>query len=60
MTNTLLIILWITSKIKELALKEKKLNAIKKWMKEKIELTYISLNNDFDNCQFNNNWRKTN
>ncbi|MDG1291611.1 MAG: peptidylprolyl isomerase [Flavobacteriaceae bacterium] len=47
-------------KIKELALKEKKLNAIKKWMKEKIELTYISLNNDFDNCQFNNNWRKTN
>jgi peptidyl-prolyl cis-trans isomerase SurA len=34
-------------KIKELALKEKKLNAIKKWMKEKIELTYISLNNDF-------------
>lgn len=47
-------------KIKELALKEKKLNAIKKWMKEKIELTYVSLNNDFDNCQFNNNWRKTN
>ena len=47
-------------KIKELALKEKKLNAIKKWMKEKIELTYISLNNDFDNCKFNNNWRKTN
>ena len=47
-------------KIKELALKEKKLNAIKKWMKEKIELTYISLNSDFDNCHFNNNWRKTN
>lgn len=47
-------------KIKELALKEKKLNAIKKWMKEKIEFTYISLNNDFDNCKFNNNWRKTN
>jgi peptidyl-prolyl cis-trans isomerase SurA len=47
-------------KIKELALKEKKLNAIKKWMKDKIELTYISLNKDFDDCQFTNNWRKTN
>lgn len=47
-------------KIKELALKEKKLNAIKKWMKDKIELTYISLNKDFDDCQFTNNWRKIN
>ncbi len=45
-------------KIKELALKEKKLKAIKKWMEEKIELTYISLNKDFSDCQFNNNWRK--
>jgi peptidyl-prolyl cis-trans isomerase SurA len=45
-------------KIKELALKEKKLKAIKKWMEEKIELTYISLNKDFTECQFNNNWRK--
>ena len=45
-------------KIKELALKEKKLKAIKKWMEQKIELTYISLNKDFSDCQFNNNWRK--
>jgi len=45
-------------KIKELALKEKKLKAIKKWMEEKIELTYISLNKDFNDCEFNNNWRK--
>lgn len=48
------------TKIKDLALKEKKLKAIKKWMEEKIELTYISLNKDFDDCNFNNNWRKTN
>jgi peptidyl-prolyl cis-trans isomerase SurA len=48
------------TKIKDLALKEKKLKAIKKWMEEKIELTYISLNKDFDECNFNNNWRKTN
>ena len=47
------------TKIKDLALKEKKLKAIKKWMEEKIELTYISLNKDFDDCNFNNNWRKT-
>lgn len=48
------------TKIKDLALKEKKLKAIKKWMEEKIELTFISLNKDFDDCNFNNNWRKTN
>ena len=45
-------------KIKDLALKEKKLKAIKKWMEEKIKLTYITMNKDFINCQFNNNWRK--
>jgi hypothetical protein len=27
-------------------------------MEEKIELTYISLNKDFYDCEFNNNWRK--
>ena len=47
-------------KIKDLALKEKKLKAIRKWMEEKIELTYISLNKDFNGCEFKNNWRKTN
>jgi peptidyl-prolyl cis-trans isomerase SurA len=45
-------------KIKDLALKEKKLKSIQKWMEEKIELTYISLNKDFYDCEFNNNWRK--
>jgi peptidyl-prolyl cis-trans isomerase SurA len=45
-------------KIKELALKEKKLKAIKKWMEEKIESTYVSMNKDFTDCQFNNNWTK--
>ena len=45
-------------KIKDLALKEKKLKAIKKWMQEKIELTYISLNKDFYDCEFKNGWRK--
>ena len=45
-------------KIKELALKEKKLKAIKKWMEEKIELTFVSLNKDYYSCQFSNNWPK--
>ena len=45
-------------KIKELALKEKKLKAIKKWMKDKIESTFVSLNKDYYSCQFSNNWRK--
>ena len=45
-------------KIKDLALKEKKLKAIQRWMTEKIEMTYISLNKDFNQCEFINNWRK--
>ena len=45
-------------KIKDLALKEKKLKAIQSWMKEKIDMTYISLSKDFNQCNFKNNWRK--
>ena len=37
-------------KIKELALKEKQIKTIKKWMSEKINMTYISLNKDFNDC----------
>ena len=45
-------------KIKELALKEKQIKTIKKWMSRKISLTYVSLNKYFNDCEFNNNWRK--
>ena len=45
-------------KIKELALKEKKLKAIKEWMAKKIKATYININRDFYYCEFSNNWRK--
>ena len=45
-------------KIKELALKEKKLKAIKEWMAKKIKATYININRDFYECEFSNNWRK--
>ena len=45
-------------RIKSLALKEKQLKAIQDWMKEKIESTYIYVNKDQRNCDFNNNWLK--
>ena len=47
-------------KIKELALKEKQIKTIKNWMTEKISMTFVSLNKDFNNCTFNNNWSKKN
>ncbi|WP_367112924.1 peptidylprolyl isomerase [Lacinutrix sp. MedPE-SW] len=45
-------------KIKELALNEKRLNAIAKWQKEKIEDTYIKIGGEYKNCEFTNNWLK--
>jgi peptidyl-prolyl cis-trans isomerase SurA len=46
------------TKIQELALTEKKYNAIKKWMDEHIEETYISVNDENRDCEFANNWVK--
>ena len=46
------------SKIKSLALKEKQLNLIQKWMDEKIESTYVNVNKDSKICSFANNWIK--
>ncbi|MGB0376547.1 MAG: peptidylprolyl isomerase [Flavobacteriaceae bacterium] len=46
-------------KIKELALKDKQLRIIQQWMKDKIESTYISLNEAYRNCEFQNNWTKS-
>ena len=45
-------------KIKELALKEKQLKTIQKWMKDKITETYISVNRDSRECNFANKWLK--
>jgi peptidyl-prolyl cis-trans isomerase SurA len=45
-------------KIKELALKEKQLTAIQKWMNEKIIDTYISVNDQNKQCNFANKWLK--
>ena len=46
------------TKIQDLALTEKKYNAIKKWMDDHIEETYISVNDENRNCEFANNWVK--
>ncbi|MFS4456305.1 peptidylprolyl isomerase [Maribacter sp. 2304DJ31-5] len=45
-------------KIQELAKTEKQFNAIKKWLAEHIEDTYISVNGGNKECDFANNWLK--
>jgi peptidyl-prolyl cis-trans isomerase SurA len=45
-------------KIQELALREKQYNAIKEWMDERIEETYISVNPEKQDCDFANKWVK--
>ena len=45
-------------KIQELALREKQFKAIKEWMDEHIEDTYIHVNTDNRGCNFANNWVK--
>ena len=46
------------NKIKELALRDKQLEAIEKWQKEKIEETYVKVNGEYRNCEFSSNWLK--
>jgi peptidyl-prolyl cis-trans isomerase SurA len=45
-------------KIKQLALKEKQIEAIGKWSDEKIKETYIKINGEYRDCVFTNNWLK--
>ncbi|MEO9892282.1 peptidylprolyl isomerase [Aurantibacter sp.] len=45
-------------KIQQLAKTEKQYEAIKKWMDEHIEDTYISVNGSSRDCEFENNWLK--
>ena len=46
------------AKIKDLALKDKQLKAVKKWLKLKINETFINVNKSFRSCNFSNNWNK--
>ncbi len=45
-------------RIKQLALREKQLKVINKWQDEKIKDTYISINQDYQDCEFTGNWLK--
>ena len=45
-------------KIKELALRDKQIKAISKWMEEKIQETYIKIDKDYQECDFTSNWLK--
>jgi peptidyl-prolyl cis-trans isomerase SurA len=45
-------------KIKDLALKSKRINAIGKWFDEKIKETYIKIIGEYRDCAFTNNWLK--
>lgn len=45
-------------KIKEFALKDKRVKEIGKWSSEKIKDTYIKINGEYRDCDFVNNWLK--
>ena len=46
-------------KIKGLAEQDKQYKAIQKWQEDKILDTYIKINGDYRDCEFNSNWLKT-
>jgi peptidyl-prolyl cis-trans isomerase SurA len=46
------------TKIKELALKDKQLKTVKKWLRFKIDETFVNVNKSFRECSFSNNWIK--
>ena len=45
-------------KIKNLALQDKQIKAVAKWQKETIADTYIKINGEYRDCDFNSNWLK--
>ncbi|NQZ45794.1 MAG: peptidylprolyl isomerase [Flavobacteriaceae bacterium] len=45
-------------KIQELALREKQFKEVQKWMADKIEDTYIQVDDENKACDFSNNWLK--
>jgi len=45
-------------KIQELALKQKQIRAIESWQEEKIQETYVNVNEDYRDCEYASNWVK--
>jgi len=48
------------TKIRTMALHEKQIKAIKKWFDEKLPETFVSIDKEYQNCDFENNWLKKN
>jgi len=46
-------------KIKNLALQDKQIKAIEKWQRSTIAETYIKINGEYRDCEFQSNWLKT-
>ncbi|MFL2610805.1 MAG: peptidylprolyl isomerase [Flavobacteriaceae bacterium] len=46
------------TKIKDLALKDKQLKTVKKWLRLKIDETFVNVNKLFRDCTFSKNWTK--
>lgn len=46
------------TKIRELALKDKQLEVIRKWINDAIKKTFISVKGEYRKCTFANNWLK--
>ena len=46
------------TKIRELALKEKQLTAVRYWIVDAIKKTFVSIKGEYRNCSFSNNWLK--
>lgn len=45
-------------KIKDLALTDKQIKTVAKWTDEKIKDTYIKIGDEYQECEFTNNWLK--
>ncbi len=44
-------------RVQEWALEDKKQSEMNKWMEEKVENTYIKLNDEFKDCEFSRDWK---
>ncbi|NND87944.1 MAG: peptidylprolyl isomerase [Flavobacteriaceae bacterium] len=45
-------------RIQALALKQKQIKAIEAWQNKTIRDTYVSINEDYQDCEFSSNWKK--
>ncbi len=45
-------------RIQQIALNDKNQRVMKEWVEEKLKTTYVRVNNNYLNCEFQNNWIK--